>query len=41
MTGRVDTGSSYRLAVSAEMVFVDLRQGCLMRRRLPNTVTNM
>ena len=24
MTGRVDTGSSYRLAVSAEMVFVDL-----------------
>ena len=24
MTGSVDTGSSYRLAVSAEMVFVDL-----------------
>ncbi len=24
MTGRIDTGSSYRLAVSAEMVFVDL-----------------
>jgi hydroxypyruvate isomerase len=24
VTGPVDTGSSYRLAVSAEMVFVDL-----------------